>query len=227
MTAETFWTQVSLYNKATWPFQAILIIAALTLTYRVFVKPGALTDIWMKAFLATAFTWNAVVFFLVFVRNPIATFFGAPVFVVLAILFVLDIFAKRTSFQLPDATWKKRLTILWVLLVFLYPLIGLPLGHAYPRMLTPVMPCPLTVFAIAIVAASAPKVDRKILALLLPWALAALPKCFGVLDCYEDCILFASGVYGLIILIREWRTISTGVHSTVRPAEQSNHYAGY
>jgi hypothetical protein len=32
-----------------------------------------------------------------------------------------------------------------------------------------------------------------------------LPKCFGVLDCYEDCILFASGVYGLVELIRNWK----------------------
>jgi len=33
-----------------------------------------------------------------------------------------------------------------------------------------------------------------------------LPKCFGVLDCYEDCTLFVAGVYGLIVLIRNWKT---------------------
>jgi hypothetical protein len=32
-----------------------------------------------------------------------------------------------------------------------------------------------------------------------------LPQCFGALDCYEDCILFAAGVYGLIVLIRSWQ----------------------
>jgi hypothetical protein len=42
--------------------------------------------------------------------------------------------------------------------------------------------------------------------LLLPWALMGLPKCFGALDCYEDRILFASGVYGLVELIRNWKT---------------------
>jgi len=41
---------------------------------------------------------------------------------------------------------------------------------------------------------------------LLPWALMGLPKCFGVLDCYEDCTLFVAGVYGLIVLIRNWKT---------------------
>jgi hypothetical protein len=93
--------------------------------------------------------------------------------------------------------------------VFLYPLFGLPLGHIYPRILTPVMPCPLTVFALAMIAAAAPKVDRKLYILLLPWALAGLPKCLGILDCYEDCILFAAGVYGLILLIKDWKAIST------------------
>ena len=64
---------------------------------------------------------------------------------------------------------------------------------------------PLTVYAIALVAAAAPNVDKKVFALLLPWALMGLPKCFGALDCYEDCILFASGVYGLVELVRNWR----------------------
>jgi hypothetical protein len=208
MNAETFWTQVGAYNEATWPVQAVLTVAAVVLTYLVFVKPGTRTDTWMKAFLALTFAWNGVVFFWVFARNPISMFFGAPLFIVLAILFAVDVWAKRTAFRL-DANWKKVLTALWVLLVFLYPLFGWPLGHTYPRMLTPVMPCPLTVLALAMAAAAIPQVDRKLYILLLPWALAGLPKCLGALDCYEDCILFAAGVYGLVLLVRNWKAIST------------------
>jgi hypothetical protein len=99
----------------------------------------------------------------------------------------------------------KVLTIVWISLVVLYPLIGWSLGHTYPKTLLPLFPCPLTVFAIALVAAAAPRVDKKVFAFLLPWALMGLPKCFGALDCYEDCILFVSGVYGLIVLIRNWK----------------------
>jgi len=68
-----------------------------------------------------------------------------------------------------------------------------------------VFPCPLTVFAIALVAAAAPNVHGKVFILLLPWAVMALPKCFGALGCYEDCILFGSGIYGLVELIRNWK----------------------
>ena len=205
MSTEAFWTQVGAYNEATLLVQVILVIVAVVLTYRVFTKPGAKTDVLMKAFLAFAFAWNGVVFFLIFARNPISTLTGVPLFMVVAVLFAVDIFTKKTQFRLPDAKWKKSLTIFWVLLAFLYPLIGWALGHVYPKTCTPMMPCPLTVFALALVAAAMPHVDRKVYVFLLPWALMGLPKCLGALECYEDCILFAAGVYGLIVLIKDWK----------------------
>jgi hypothetical protein len=204
MNTELFWSRVGVYNETMWPILIVMSVAAAFLAYRVFFRPGARTDVWMKAFLGFAFAWNGIVFFLIYVRNPISTFTGTPLFLLLSLLFVMDIWTKKTHFQPPEATWKKGLTSLWLVLVFLYPLIGWPLGHVYPRTLLPMFPCPLTVFAIALVAAAAPNVDRKVLILLLPWALMALPKCFGALDCYEDCLLFASGVYGLVELIRNW-----------------------
>jgi hypothetical protein len=205
VSTEEFWSRVAGYNEATWPLAMAMIVAAVFLTIRVILKPGAKTDLWMKAFLGFAFGWNGLVFFLVFMKNPISMFTGAPLFLVVSLLFVLDIRAKKTHFQLPEATWKKGLTILWIVLVFLHPVIGWPLGHEYPEVLLPLFPCPLTVFGIALVAAAAPRVDKKVFLLLLPWALMALPKCFGALGCYEDCILFASGVYGLVELIRTWK----------------------
>jgi hypothetical protein len=207
MDTATFWTQVATYNETTWPVQALTIIAAAYLTYRVFAKPGPRTDVWMKAFLAFAFAWNGIVFFLVFLRNPISMFTGVPLFMIVSVLFVVDIFAKKTHFKLPEGRWMRGLTIVWVLLAALYPLLGWPLGHTWPKVLLPLFPCPLTVFAIALVAAAVPDTDKKVFIALLPWALMGLPKCFGALDCYEDCVLFAGGVYGLIVLIRNWRLV--------------------
>jgi hypothetical protein len=203
----TFWNKVATYNQTTWPIQVLMIIVAAYLTYRVFAQPGSKTDDWMKAFLAFAFAWNGIMFFLVFVRNPISMFTGVPLFIIISALFVVDIFTKKTHFKLPEGKWMRWFTIVWVLLAALYPLIGRLLGHTWPKVLLPLFPCPLTVFAIALVAAATPKVDKKVFIALLPWALLGLPKCFGALDCYEDCILFASGIYGLVILIKDWRLI--------------------
>ena len=202
MSAETFWTRVGLYNEALWPVQAVFITVAVYLTYRVMTKPGPRTDMWMKAFLSLAFAWDGIVVFLIYLRSPISMVTGVPLFILVAILFAIDVRAKKTAFRPSGTRWKRAVTFTWLLLVALYPAVGwVFLGHAYPRTLLPTMPCPLTVFAIALVAAAAPTVDRKVFVALLPWALMGLPKCFGALDCYEDCILFASGIYGLVVLI--------------------------
>jgi hypothetical protein len=207
MDTAAFWNHIAVYNEATWPVQTVMIVMAAYMTYRVFAKPGAKTDVWMKAFLAFAFAWNGIVFFLVFVRSPISMFTGVPLFIIVSVLFVVDIFAKETHFKLPEGGWMRGFAIVWVLLAALYPLVGWPLGHTWPKVLLPLFPCPLTVFAIALVAAAVPKTDKKVFIALLPWALMGLPKCLGALDCYEDCILFASSVYGLIVLIKNWRSV--------------------
>jgi SAM-dependent methyltransferase len=209
MDATTFWNRVAVYNRATWPLQAIVVCGAIYLTVRAFASPGRTTDVWMKALLAFAFAWNGIVFFLVFVKNPISYAIGAPLFLAVSILFIVDVFASRTRFRLPAGGWARALTIAWLLLALLYPALGWPLGHIYPEVLLPLFPCPLTIFAIALVAAAAPGVDRKTFIALLPWGLLSLPKCFGALDCYEDCVLFASSVYGLVMLVRSWRSSKT------------------
>ena len=206
-TTETFWNQMGAYNEATFPAQIAMIVLAIALTYLVFAKPSNKTNNFMKAFLSFVFAWNGIVFFLIYAKNPISTFVGAPLFIIVAILFAVDIFTKKISFKLPDVKWQKHITILWILLVLLYPLIGFALGHSYPKTCMPIAPCPLTVFAIALVTAAIPKVDKKVYILLLPWAILSLPKCLGALDCYEDCILFVAGVYGLILLVKNWKII--------------------
>jgi hypothetical protein len=205
ISTEEFWTRVGFYNQMTWPLQLALVVVAGVLTYLVFTRPGPKVDRWMKGFLAFTFLWNGVVLFLFFLKNPLSMFTGTPLFIIVAVLFVADIFTQKTHFHFPEARWRQVLTILWILLVLLYPVIGWALGHTFPQVLFPMFPCPLTVFALALVAAAAPQVDKKVFIFLLPWALMGLPKCFGALDCYEDCILFAAGVYGLIELIRNWR----------------------
>ena len=205
-TTETFWSQMGAYNEATLPVQIIMIVAAGVLAYLVFAKTSARANTLMKMLLSFAFAWNGIVFFLIFAWSIISAVAGT-LFIIIAILFALDIFKKKTEFRLPVTKWQRYLTIFLILLVFLYPVMGMALGHSYPRTCMPMAPCPLTVFAIALVAGAIPQVDRKVFVLLLPWAIMGLPKCLGALDCYEDCILFAAGVYGLVLLVRNWKII--------------------
>lgn len=205
-TTETFWNQMGAYNESTLPVQIIMMIVAVVLTYFVFARASARVNTFMKLFLSFAFAWNAIVFFLIFARS-IVSVVASVLFIIIAILFALDIFKKKIEFRFPVTRWQRYLTVFWIFLVFLYPVIGMALGHKYPGTCMPMAPCPLTVFAIALVAAAIPHVDKKVYIMLLPWAILSLPKCLGALDCYEDCTLFLAGVYGLVLLVKNWKTI--------------------
>jgi hypothetical protein len=207
MTIEEFWSQLGTYNTATWPVQVAWTAAVIVMICMIFTRRIAWASMAMKVLLSFAFAWNGAVYFLVFSDGPVYDFFFAPLFFAVAILFIVDIFVKRTEFTLPDRRWKRYATLFWILLWLVYPLIGLALGRGFPKVCTPMNPCPSTVLAIGLTAASIPRVDRKSYISLLPWALMGLPKCLGVYQCYEDCILFAAGVYGLLILIVGWRAI--------------------
>lgn len=208
MNGENWWSISERYNNAIFPVQIVIMVIGVILTYFSFAKPNTRTNNLMKAYLAFTFAWNGIVFFLIFGKELPGTFLGAPLFIIIPVLFAVDIFTKKTEFKLPNARWHKYLTIFWVLCAFLYPLIGLPLGHRYPRScMFGVFPCPTTVFALALLVAAIPKVDKKVYILLLIWALPSVGKCFGVLDLYEDCVLFVAGVYGLIMLVKNWKVI--------------------
>lgn len=204
---ETFWEQMGTFNEVTFPVQILLIVLAIVAIFLMLFRSGNTSDILIKSFLALAYIWNGIVFFLVFAWS-LFSMFVSVLFIIAAILFVIDIFKKKTRFQFPSRGWRQYITVVLLLLVFLYPLIGVALGHYYPKNCMPMAPCPLTVFAIALMAASLPHVDRKVYIVLLIWALMGLPKCLGALDCYEDCVLFLSGVYGLVMLVKYWRTIT-------------------
>lgn len=206
MDTASWWETVGAYNVAIFPLQVVVVLAALALTYLVFKRPGDRSDRMMKAYLSLLCAWNGLVFFLVYGRRLPGTILGAPLLVLAAALFAWDIRAGKTKFQLPEAHWQRLVTGLLILLAILYPLVGAVIGHFYPESCTfGVMPCPTTVFCLALLSASLPQADQKVYSVLLIWALPALGKCLGALDLYEDCILFWVGVYALVMLVRAWR----------------------
>ena len=201
-----FWNQMAAFNEATLPVQIAMSALSVALLYFVFAKPSARVDTLMKLYLSFAFTWNGVVFFLIFAWGVASVFFGV-IFLVLAVLFILDIFRKKTKYRVPVRGWRRCATVFFITMVFLYPVIGMAFGHYYPKTCMPMAPCALTVYATALIAAAIPHVDKKVYVFLIIWAILGLPKCMGALDCYEDCVLFAAGIYGLVTLVKSWKQI--------------------
>jgi len=211
MDTETWWSQVAAYNEAVFPMQIIMVGVAAVLLYFLVFNPTARSNNLMKGYLSLVCAWNAFVFFLGFGRELPGTILGVPLFIIAAVLFAWDIRAGKTQFTFPVVVWQKYVTVVLVLCAFFYPVIEAVIGHVYPEACTfGTMPCPTTVFALALLAASIPKVDRKVYIVFLVWALPAFGKCLGALDLYEDCILFWTGVYALVILVRNWKAVKGG-----------------
>jgi len=200
---EKWWGVLESYNVAIFPIQIVMIALAAIATCLLFAKPGTKTNIVMKAFLALSFTWIALVFFLILGKELPAGYFQTSLFFIIAALFAIDIFRGKMEFRMPESGWLKYLTILLLIMVFSYPLIGMLFGHHYPRMvILGTFPCPTTAFALVLLVCALPRVDKILYVLLLIWAipfpiLIQIPQ-FG---CYEDTIMLSIGIYGLIMLI--------------------------
>jgi hypothetical protein len=84
------------------------------------------------------------------------------------------------------------------------------------------LPCPTTALALVLLTTALPGVDKIIYFILLFWAIPfppfiQIPK-YGV---YEDGIMLGVGIYGLIMLVTNWRTRNIPKGGWSRPHELS------
>ena len=209
-TAETWHGIFGAYNTTWLPVLILFWLALIICTYLLITKPSDKTNALMKACLAIIFIWNGAVFFFLYMKNS-AVPGGIPMLIA-GVLFAVDVFRNRITISFPEAGWKRYVTlslIIWAL--GLYTLAAWLTGHPYPGTVLPVAPCPTTIFAIALLSTSMAtlKTDRIPFTLLfiplLWWAFLAglgAPFRYGF---YVDLTLFATGVYGLVMLIRNWK----------------------
>lgn len=79
-----------------------------------------------------------------------------------------------------------------------YPLLGLALGHVYPRApMFGVGPCPTTIFTFGVFLLAARPVPRALLAVPLLWSLLAVSAAF-LLGVWQDLLLPVAGILGTV-----------------------------
>ncbi len=211
-TSNSFWDVVANYNEATWEFQIFLLVLGAILVVITLFRPNKLNMAVLKGYLAFGFGWLAVAFFWLRDPSPVGRFFGGPLFAAIAVLLVYDLWAQRIRFHFPGSV-KGRVGMLIGMAVFLtYPLVSLVFGHNFPRIVTPMMPCPFTVLGLVLLTASLPESNSKVLALLLVWAAVGIPKMFGLFDVREDTLLVLVGLSAAWIWLKNYH-LSTGTAS--------------
>ena len=128
-----------------------------------------------------------------------------------SILFIIDIFRNKLEFRLSEVKWRKNVTLfMFVYATILYTLAGWLLGYPYPGGPILLAPCPLTILTIVLMSQVTTIKNNKFFYLLhfvglLWWSFASgliAPLAFGF---YLDFTLLATGIYGLIILIKKMK----------------------
>jgi hypothetical protein len=199
------------YGTRIWPAQIIFYVAAIVLVGWLLLKPGKLPSFFAKLFLSIAFAWNGVVFYLTLAKgiagNSRGNYFTGPLFILVAVLFAVDLFRQKIQFSLPTIKWQRYAALLLMTLVFCYPIIGVLSGYEFTSLIVPgTHPCPTTALGLLLLTLALPQVDKVIYILLIFFAVPFTPFLqivrYGV---FEDMILLAIGVYGLVLLVKYWR----------------------
>lgn len=223
--AESWWAILEAYNVSMYPLQFVMYALAAIVTVVFFVRPGRATTRLVQAYFALAFAWIGIVFFMVLGQTFPAHNAQAFLFVALALVFAVESLINRIEFKVPKLRWLRATTVAALVLTFLYPVVGLLVGHVFPRSIIPgIFPCPTVALVLVFMSTTLP--NRKpfiyylTLGLLLLWAIPfpiffQIPQ-FGV---YEDGIMLVIGLYSLIVLpiklksARRSRTVQDSVTS--------------
>jgi hypothetical protein len=206
---EEFWRVMEAYGAGISPAQVIFYVAAILSVGWLFLKPGRIPNLCAKLYLSLAFAWTGVAFYMILARDigSYGNYVFGVVFAVVAALFAVDLFRQRMQFSLPMVGWRRVATLVLTGLVFCYPLFGVALGHGFTSLIMPgTFPCPTVALGLLLLTTALPQVDKVIYILLLICAIPFTPFVqiarYGV---YEDTILFATGIYSLVLLLRYWK----------------------
>jgi len=195
MDAAAFWRIIGEYNTATITYQiALFVILLIVATLAIKKNKGWLC----KAFLGILNLFIGVVFFAKYGTEPIQLYFALPLYIGTGVLFLYDAWKNKDAECLRPNTWQ------WVLigLYLLYPVVSILCGSSYPEMVTHIMPCPVITISIALYSCFAKK-NRLLLILMTIWGLTGVKAI--IFHAYEDLILLAAGIYGVILVIKSFR----------------------
>lgn len=205
LSAEKWWGVISNYNERIFPFQMIVLFIGILIIGYLFLKPEGKGNAVLKGYFAFCNFWIGIVFF-----NHLGKSFPVPlrqiqgaVFILIAFLFVVDIFLKKTVFRFPEDGKSRMVTLGLLLLVLIYPVVGLLAGRSVNQLIYPgTLPCATSALALVLLAASVQTANKPIYFLLLVWAvpfppLIQIPK----YHVYEDAIMFLVGIYGFAVML--------------------------
>lgn len=201
-TVDAFLDAFARHNEAIWPAQIgayVLGAATLALALRGGTHAAGVA---VGLLLAGAWAFVGVAYHLVqFTRVTGAAWAFGAAFVLQAVLLAAAALSGRLSFAFaPDP--RRVLGLLLVLYAtVVYPLLGLALGHGWPRApVFGVSPCPTTIFTFGVLLLADAPVPRWLLPVPFLWSIVGVSAALN-LGIREDLGLALAGLVGTALLL--------------------------
>jgi hypothetical protein len=207
-TIDQFLTVFEQYNQAIWPMHVLAYVLGIAVILCA-VKKIRYADQIISAVLAFFWAWMGIVYHLMYFStiNRAAIGFGI-LFIIQAILWlVFGVVRPKLSFRVKFNTYSVTGMLLIVYAMIIYPIIGMLLGHSYPR--SPsfgVAPCPTTIFTFGLLLLTSAKVPKFVLIIPFLWSLLGVWAALS-LGIREDVGLLVAGILSVGLLF--WRDRTT------------------
>ena len=173
---DVFWNTIAAYNAATWPVQLLLVAVAAVLTLLLYLRPTRAVRVAMKVFMAALNFWIAGVYYFIYCAPREHYDILALFWAVMGCIWIYDLAAGHDS--LGRTGRHPRFALVLFCMPLVYPLFSLALGRTFPMMTSPVMPCSVAVFTVALMLAFSERANIVLATFLCHWALIGFSKVY-------------------------------------------------
>jgi len=201
-TCKEFFDVFEAYNAAIWPAQVVAYILAVVAIILA-IRSTYMSDQIVSAILALFWTWIGVFYHIVHFRsiNALAPAFGI-LFVLqglLLVLFGVILHKLRFGFSTSPMPLVGACFIVYAMVV--YPLLGVRLGHTYPRVpMFGVAPCPATIFTFGLLLWAARPLPGYLVIIPLLWSFIGMSAAIN-LRVPQDYGLVVAGAIGSVLIL--------------------------
>ena len=205
---EMLLTYFAAYNERIWPMQVVGFALGL-LTLVPLFRSGRVWDRVVTGVLAFLWLWLGLVFWREAAATMAMLYAPTVLFAVQGALFLYALVRDRITYGSVELI-HTAIGLAFIAYALLgYPLVGLLVGHVYPRAaLSPLFPCPGIVLTFGVFLL-ARRVPLYLLVIPTLWAVSGM--LWFYLGMVEDAGLVIAGVAGVIILIARERAARSAV----------------
>ena len=194
-TTQQFLDVFQSYNDAVWPMQIVFVCLALIGVIAAVSGRTARANRLVSVILVVFWLWMGIVYHFEFFSaiNPLAIAFGTLFIVEGALLGWFGVWNSSLAFR-PSASWAGVAG--WILVIYAlvgYPLLAHALGQRYPSVPTFGLPCPTTIFTIALLLWTPRSASRSLFVIPVIWSGLGLSAAI-TLGIREDLGLVVAGL---------------------------------